>query len=178
MGATGGTRARKGRARGAAPRSRRRGGRGFTVIELLTVCVLFAVVAAVAWPALARVRARWAVLGARQAFAASHARARLTALSRGRVVQVRLDEAGQRVELWVVGGDPSEAAPLRDGALDLGAEFPGVRVESNRAVLCFGARGLPVVRDGCDLPNATLVFRSGTVTETATVSLAGRWLER
>jgi hypothetical protein len=117
-------------------------------------------------------------LGARDAFAASHARARLTALSRGRTVQVRLDEAAQRVELWIVGDEPSQVAPLRDGVLDLRAEFPGVRVESNRAVLCFGARGLPVVRDGCDLPNATLVFRSGALAETATVSLAGRWLER
>lgn len=178
MGVARAMRGRTGRGGGEGRPSGRRGGPGFTAIELLTAFVLLALIAAVAWPALARARARWTVLGARDAFAATHARARLTALNRGRTVQVRLDGAGRRVELWVVGGDPSDLAPLREHVLDLGAEFPGVRIESNRAVLCFGARGLPVVRDGCDLPNATLVFRSGAVAETATVSLAGRWLER
>ncbi|MGH7544684.1 MAG: prepilin-type N-terminal cleavage/methylation domain-containing protein, partial [Gemmatimonadota bacterium] len=44
--------------------------RGFTAVELLIACVLLALIASVVWPGVSRVRARWAVAGARDAVAA------------------------------------------------------------------------------------------------------------
>ena len=163
---------------------------GSSLLEALCALALLGALAALAWPAASRARDRWAARTARDAFAALHVHARRAALAAGRTARLALEPDSGRARLRLEprvepepGSLPAADAPAgepRDpdvlAELDFGREFPGVEVEARRRVFCFGPRGLPVVGPGCDLPNATLVFRRGAAAETATVSVAGRLL--
>lgn len=154
-----------------------RDGRGFSMVELLWAVMILAVLAAMGFPGFSRWRIRLEVAGARDAFASLHARTRVVALEHGRVARLHVDSERGRVWVTVDRSErPDAGATPRppDAWVDLASEFAGVRLTSNRSVLCFGPHGLPVAGDGCDLPNATVAFQRGAVADTITISLAGR----
>ncbi|UCC82057.1 MAG: hypothetical protein JSW46_13760 [Gemmatimonadota bacterium] len=155
--------------------------KGVSLAEVAVVVVVVGIVLLVALPSLGRARARVEVMAARESFAALHALARQISAQYGRTSKLHLDPAGSRV--WVTVDTSSQAGSevldtIGGIALNGGAVGRGVRLEGTPRTFCFDPRGLATARGDCDLPNATLVFRSGAVADTITVSRLGRVLRR
>ena len=149
---------------------------GSSLIELGVVLAVVAVLSALALPGLARGRARADVSAARVAFVSAHSLTRQIAAQYGTLAALHVDPPSDR--FWV-SADTSVSPPhpawwnVRP-PLNVAERFRGVRLEGPTRTLCFDARGLATPRGGCDLPNVTLVFRSGSVADTVTVSRLGR----
>ena len=106
--------------------------RGFTLLEITLVVALSATLLGVAWAAMGRARASYAVRASRTAFAGLAARARATAVERGHRIRLELDADGDSA--WVVDGT-EVIEVLRFGAT------ADVEVEPT-LVQCFGPRGV------------------------------------
>ncbi len=153
---------------------------GLTLVEIFLVIATLGTLFAVAAPILIRSRARTDVAAAREAFVSSLALTRQVAGQYGRLCRLHLDPVENR--FWVT-ADTSATPGIQ--ALDtvqpvviVGERFGGVNVEATARVFCFDARGLATARAGCDLPNATVIFRRGSVADTLTISRQGRVLRR
>jgi len=153
---------------------------GSSLMEITLVLGAFGVLAMIAFPSLSRARAKVEVAAARRAFAAAQALARQVASQYGRLSTLHLDPQANR--FWVTIDTSSiigvEVVDTVQAAVDVGGRFAGVVVEGAPRRLCFDPRGLATARGDCDLPNATVVFRSGAVADTVTISRLGRLLKR
>lgn len=153
---------------------------GLTLLEILMVVAALGTMFAVAVPVLIRGRARADVAAARDAFASSLGLARQVAAQYGRVCRLHLDPVENR--FWVTADTSTtsvvSALDTVQPIVDVGDRFGGVRVDARARVFCFDPRGLATARSGCDLPNATVIFRRGGVADTLTISRQGRVLRR
>jgi Tfp pilus assembly protein FimT len=154
--------------------------RGISFAEVAVVLVVLGAVLLIALPSLARARARVEVAAARETFATLHALARQISVQYGRIARLHLDPAGGRA--WVTVDTSTqpgfEVLDTISGIALAGGDIGGVQLEAAPRTFCFDPRGLATARGDCDLPNATLVFRSGAVADTITVSRLGRLLRR
>jgi type II secretory pathway pseudopilin PulG len=149
-------------------------------VEVLVAISAMGVLALVAVPRLASALARADVSAAREAFAASHTMARQVAVQYGRLSKFHLDP--QRNSFWVT-ADTSSVPGLQvldtiQEVVDVGERFGGVRLEARRQTFCFHPSGLATALGNCDLPNATVLFRRGSVVDTVTISRLGRLRKR
>lgn len=149
---------------------------GFSLAEAVVVAAAIGLAALIAFPSLVRARARVDVAAAREAFAATHDLARQVAAQYGRLSRLHLDPDAGR--FWVT--VDTATAPGRQ-VLDtvqpvvrVAEQFGGVEIEAEPHTFCFDARGLATARADCGLPNATVVFRRGSVADTVAVSRLGR----
>ncbi len=154
--------------------------KGFSLPEVLVVVLVIGLLAMIAFPLLSTARARVDVSAAREAFSASHSLARQVAAQYGRLCKLHLDPIENR--FWVT-VDTSTVPGLQRldtvrPIVNVAEQFGGVRVESRPVTFCFDPRGLATARSDCDLPNATVVFRRGSVVDTVTISRLGRLLRR
>lgn len=154
--------------------------RAFSLIELTVAIAALSTLILIAVPSLVRVRARLDVSAARSAFASSHALTRQIAGQYGRLGKLHLDTIDHR--FWVTvdtgevlgSGSEDTIGPI----VSVGDRFSGVRMSSNRRMLCFNARGLGTAQGECNLPNATVVFNKSAFGDTVTISRLGRLLKR
>ena len=153
---------------------------GFSLAEAVVVSAAIAVMALVALPGLFRARARADVAAAREAFAATHSLARQVASQYGRVCKLHLDPSGNRFWVTVDTGSAGVGSALDtvQPVVAVGERFGGVRIEAAPRTFCFDHRGLSTLRGDCGLPNATIVFRRGSISDTVTISRLGRVLRR
>lgn len=149
---------------------------GFSLAEAVVVAAAIGLAALIAFPSLVRARARVDVEAAREAFAATHALARQVAAQYGRLCRLHLDPALGR--FWVT---VDTATAVGHQVLDtvqpvvwVGEQFGGVQIDAAPHTFCFDARGLATARADCGLPNATVVFRRGSVADTLAISRLGR----
>jgi prepilin-type N-terminal cleavage/methylation domain-containing protein len=154
--------------------------KGFSIPEVLVVTVVMGLIAAIAYPLLSRARARVDVSAAREAFSSSHSLARQVAAQYGRLCRLHLDPNENR--FWVT-VDTSTVPGLQRldtvrPIVDVGRQFGGVRVEGRQMTFCFDPHARATARSDCDLPNATVVFRLRSVTDTVTISRLGRLRRR
>ena len=154
-------------------------GEGFTLVEVVAVMLTMGVLAAIAFPSLARALARAKVGTTRDVFFSAHSLARLVARQYGRNSELHVDPLGST--FWVTIDTASLPGLTRldtiGPVIDVGEQF-GVKLISNRRLLCFNTRGLGTPAGACELPNATIVFSIGTVADTATISRLGRLRKR
>ena len=150
--------------------------RGFSIVEVVFVMSILALLALIALPALARSRARANVVAARNAFSATHALARQSAVQYGRLARLHLDPDANRFWVTVDTGMRPLVSRIDTVGPVVGVHtrFGGVEIESAPRTICFDPRGLATPRSDCDLPNATIVFKLGEVADTVTLSRLGR----
>jgi prepilin-type N-terminal cleavage/methylation domain-containing protein len=149
--------------------------RGFTLLEVIIVLALSAVIAAVGVPKLSAELRRRTTQTAVDQFATAHSLARVTAVRYGRVAQLHIDAStrrfwvdvdtsangvGQRATIWYV----------RD------LTTPGLVMTSNRSLLCFDARGLPLVLGACESGDATVIFTATEKADTVKTAALGKIL--
>lgn len=153
---------------------------GFSLVEAIVVSAMLGLLLMLALPDYLRARARANVGAARDAFIATHSLAQRIAAQYGRVARLHLDPEANRFWVSVDTGfatpGPSLATILP--VVSTQQRFAGVRIEAPTRTFCFDPRGLPTARHDCSLPNATIVFRLGSISQTLTLSRLGRVVRR
>jgi prepilin-type N-terminal cleavage/methylation domain-containing protein len=149
--------------------------RGFTLLEVIIVLGLMAIIAAMGAPKLSAELRRRTTQTAVDQFATAHSLARATAVRYGRVAQLHIDAStrrfwvdvdtsangvGQRATIWY----------MRD------LTQPGLTMSSNRSLLCFDARGLPLVLGGCEAGDVTVIFTALDKADTVSTAALGKIL--
>lgn len=133
---------------------------GATLIELVVVIAVLGIVAAIGVRSVARAADRSRVRGAAAEVRAALAAARALAVQRAEPGAVRFDTVRDEVSVQL----GPDAALLRR----TGRTF-GVQLSTTRDSAAFGADGL-----GLGAANLRVVVQRGAMTETVTVSRAGR----
>lgn len=148
---------------------------GFTLLEIIITMSLLAVIAAMGAPRLSAALRRRTTQTAVDEFATAHSLARATAVRYGRVAQLHISPAtrsfwidvdtsgnalGQRATVWYT-------HKLTDTA---------VVMTSNRALLCFDARGLPYTTAPCEAGDAQIVFTALDKADTLRTASLGKIL--
>jgi type II secretion system protein H len=148
--------------------------KGFTIVELIVVLILAGIAMAIISPSLSRAFRRTGVRAAVDEFASTHSLARSAAVRYGRLAELHIDAVG--MAFWVE-VDTSSAGGVRDtiGVVKY-LNANDVAVQSNRALLCFDARGLPSTRGLCESADAQLIFTSGSRVDTVSITALGRIL--
>ena len=147
--------------------------RGFTLLEVIITVFLLAIIAAIGTPKLSAALRRRVTQSAADQFVTAQSLARATALRYGRVAQLHIDPSttrfwvdvdtsangvGQRATIWYV----------RNLAR------PGLVMSSNRSLLCYDARGLPLVLGACESGDATVIFTATDKADTVRTAVLGK----
>lgn len=150
--------------------------RGVSLIEAVLVIAVLSAAAFIAAPRLVEAHARAQVTAARRAFAAAHALARQVAAQYGAIGKLHLDANDHR--FWVTVDTSAVPGLVVEDTVGpvtfVGGRFGGVKIQSSRRLLCFSPHGLGTARGECELPNATVIFRLGSVADTLVISRLGR----
>jgi prepilin-type N-terminal cleavage/methylation domain-containing protein len=149
--------------------------RGFTLLEVIIVLALLAVIAAMGAPRLSAALRRRTTQSAADQFATAHSLARATAVRYGRVAQLHIDASTKRfwVDVDTSANNVGQRATvwyMRD------LTQPGLVMSSNRSLLCFDARGLPLVLGACESGDATVIFTALDKADTVTTAALGKIL--
>ena len=149
--------------------------RGFTLLEVIIVLALLAVIAAMGAPKLSAALRRRTTQTAVDQFATAHALARVTALRYGRVAQLHIDAAATR--FWVDVDTSANGLGQRATIwYERKLSQPGLVMSSNRSLLCFDARGLPLVLGSCESGDATVIFTATDRADTVKTAALGKIL--
>ncbi|HEX6588464.1 MAG TPA: hypothetical protein VF039_05530 [Longimicrobiales bacterium] len=145
---------------------------GFTLIEMTFALIFVSVLTGAAVPPLMRWQRNMALATSMDRFERLHELARITAIREGRLAELHVDATNRL--MWV------EVDTTSAGVADTVAmirEFDDeVEFDSNRAILCFDARGLPTAVGVCDAPDATVAFRLVTTgqVDSTRITLLGK----
>ena len=149
--------------------------RGFTVIDVIITTGLLGVVTAFGTPELQDVLRRRTTQAAADQFTTAHSLARATAIRYGRVAQLHIDPAARRfwIEVDTSADDVGQRATVW---YQRTLTNPGVQMSSDRAVLCFDARGLALDVDPCQAGDAQVVFTAMQAADTVRTTVLGKVL--
>ena len=149
--------------------------RGFTLLEVIIVLALLAVVAATGVPKLSAALRRRTTQTAVDQFATAHSLARATAVRYGRVAQLHIDPSTTR--FWV-DVDTSATGSGQRATVWYARNLAqtGLVMTSNRSLLCFDARGLPLVLGACESGDATIIFTALDRADTLRTAALGKIL--
>lgn len=144
--------------------------RGFTVVELLLIMALLAALAIIVNPPIAPFAQRASASAAADEFMAFHELARSTAIKYGQLTELHLDPSSGRY--WVQArGAQTASTDILATVSDL--EKRGVRMTTDRRLLCFDARGVATGRGACGTGLATVVFSVQNHQDTVWITAAG-----
>ena len=143
---------------------------GFSVAELLMVMTLVALLAIIVNPPIAPFAQRAGASAAADQFMAFHELARSSAIKYGRLTELHLDPSGG--QFWVQ-VDTARATPADTVAVVTDLTKRGVRMTTDRTLLCFDARGVATARGACGSGLATVVFSVQSHRDTVWVTAAG-----
>lgn len=149
--------------------------RGFTLLEVIIVLALLAVVAAMGAPKLSAELRRRSTQTAVDQFATAHSLARATAIRYGRVAQLHIDAANTK--FWVDVDTSANGVGQRATIwYSRSLAQPNLVMSSNRGLLCFDARGLPLVGGTCESGDATVIFTALDRADTLKTAALGKIL--
>jgi prepilin-type N-terminal cleavage/methylation domain-containing protein len=148
---------------------------GFTLLEIIIVLALLAVIAAMGAPKLSAALRRRTTQTAADQFATAHSLARVTALRYGRVAQLHIDATTTR--FWVDVDTSANGVGQRATIwYERNLSQPGLVMSSNRSLLCFDARALPLVLGACESGDATVIFTATDRADTVKTAALGKIL--
>ncbi len=151
---------------------------GFTLVEVLIALVLLALIYAVALPSIGRSRVSAAVHNSKYVVISTLSLARATAMRYGRPAVLRLDAARDRIWIEVDTTEAGSGAAVDSlGYFDFTKELR-VKLESNRASLCFDGRGIGTTGAACPEAGAAIVLSLAHRADTVVVSPLGRVVSR
>lgn len=143
--------------------------RGFTLIEILLVIAIIGAVAALTYPRIAEGLNRENVRSARQTITSLHARARATAIQRGRNTSVV--HSGNQVYILsrhpVTGAIDTISTPV-----NIYDSYGGVTQTWSRDTLVFDPRGV-----GMETSATMVEVRKGTLADTIRITPVGSVIE-
>jgi prepilin-type N-terminal cleavage/methylation domain-containing protein len=149
--------------------------KGFTMVEAILVVAVLAIVAAMGAPKLSAALQRRTTASAADQFVLTHSLTRSTALRFGRVAQLHVDAAGQR--FWVDVDTSANGIGQRATIADVRyVTDNGLHMTSNRALLCFDARGIASTLGSCESGDAKVIFSDGAMADTVTTTILGKVL--
>lgn len=148
--------------------------RGFTMIEMLAVCAIVGVLAALSMPAMRGMQDRYAVQGAKQQIAAALATTRAAAVQKGRTARFRASGTvvGAVVDTGATGS--TAVVPPRDLATEFGVTL-ALRVPGD-TVVTFGSRGFRTTPRAAG--TQTYVVSRGAATDSVCIGMLGQLLVR
>ncbi|HJP58924.1 MAG TPA: GspH/FimT family pseudopilin [Gemmatimonadaceae bacterium] len=148
--------------------------RGFTLLEVIIVLALLAVVAAMGAPRLSAALRRRTTQTAVDQLATAQSLARATAIRYGRVAQLHIDASTKR--FWV-DVDTSANNVGQRATIWYTRGLTGLSsMSSNRSLLCYDARGLPLVLGACESGDATVIFTALEKADTLRTAALGKIL--
>jgi prepilin-type N-terminal cleavage/methylation domain-containing protein len=149
--------------------------KGFTMIEAILVLAVLAIVAAMGAPQLSAALQRRTTASAADQFVLTHSLTRSTALRFGRVAQLHVDAVAQR--FWVDVDTSANGIGQRATIADVRyVTDNGLHMTSNRALLCFDARGIASTLGSCESGDAKVIFSDGAMADTVTTTILGKVL--
>ena len=149
--------------------------RGFTMIEAILVLSVIGIVAAMGAPQLSAALQRRTTASAADRFVLTHSLTRSTALLFGRVAQLHVDAAAQ--SFWVDVDTSANGIGQRATIASVRyMDDTGLRMTSNRALLCFDARGIASTMGTCESGDAKVIFSDGAMSDTVTTTILGKVL--
>jgi len=149
--------------------------RGFTMIEAIMVVSVIGVVAAIGGPRVSLVLQRRSTSSGADQFVVTHSLTRSTALRYGRVAQLHIDQPGQRYWIDV----DTSANGIGQRAIVANVRYPtenGLQMTSNRALVCFDARGIASTLGSCEAGDANVIFSDGVMADTVVTTILGKVL--
>jgi len=149
--------------------------RGFTLLEIIITLFLLAIIAAMGAPRLSAALRRRTTQTAADQFVTAHSLARATAVRYGRVAQLHIDPTTTR--FWVDVDTSANGVGQRATIwYERKLAQPGLAMSSNRGLLCFDARGLPLVLGACESGDATVIFTAIDRADTVKTAALGKIL--
>lgn len=151
--------------------------RGFTMIEAIMVMSVIGIVAAAGGPKISAALQRRTTASAADQFVLTHSLTRSVALRYGRVAQLHIDSIGQRFWLDV----DTSANGIGQRAVVANVRYVndndnGLHMTTNRALLCFDARGIASTAGSCESGDANVIFSDGVMADTVVTTLLGKVL--
>lgn len=149
--------------------------RGFTMIESIMVVAIIGVVAAIGGPKVSSALQRRTTASAADQFVVAHSLTRSTALRYGRIAQLHVDSVGHR--FWVDVDTSANGIGQRATIANIRyVDDVGLQIATNRALLCFDARGIASTAGSCESGDAKVIFSDGVVADTVSTTSLGKVL--
>jgi prepilin-type N-terminal cleavage/methylation domain-containing protein len=148
---------------------------GFTMIESIMVLTVIGIVAAVGGPKISAALQRRTTASAADQFVLTHSLTRSTALRYGRIAQLHVDQVAQ--SFWVDVDTSANGIGQRATIANVRyVSDNGLHMTSNRALLCFDARGLASTLGSCESGDARVIFSDGVMADTVVTTILGKVL--
>ena len=148
---------------------------GFTMIESIMVLTVIGIVAALGGPKISAALQRRTTAAAADQFVLTHSLTRSTAIRYGRIAQLHVDQGAQ--SFWVDVDTSANGIGQRATIANVRyVSDNGLQMTSNRALLCFDARGLASTLGSCESGDARVIFSDGVMADTVVTTILGKVL--
>ncbi len=146
---------------------------GFTLIEVITVIAVAGILAAIAAPSFSRIRTSAALQAGRAQVTSALSLAQVTGVRWGRTATVSFDTVRDMITVRVDTGS-AMGPPVSIVVREYRLPEAGVALHSNRAAICYSARGVGTTTSACPSTGAQLTVAAGGRADTVLVNSAGR----